>query len=117
MSSGGCLYYNVIKTAKIMKQCVILGADQSHGDCPSDCCHLDRVGQPVVHHSACGHGGDHLRHVGEAGERGREPNPLQVGPELRFVGRVQPVLLWARPGKPGIHGPHATELARTAFPR
>jgi hypothetical protein len=26
-------------------------------------------------------------------------------------------LLWARPGKPGIHGPHATELARTAFPR
>jgi hypothetical protein len=26
-------------------------------------------------------------------------------------------LLRARPGKPGIHGPHATELARTAFPR
>ena len=117
MSSGGCLYYNVIKTAKIMKQRVILGADQSHGDCPSNCCHLDRVGQPVVHHSAGRHGGDHLRHIGEAGERGREPNPLQVGPELRFVGRVQPVLLWARPGKPGIHGPHATELARTAFPR
>ena len=71
MSSGGCLYHNVIKTAKIMKQCVILGADKSHGDCPSDCGHLDRVGQPVVHYSACRHGRDHLRHIGEAGERGR----------------------------------------------
>ena len=55
MSSGGCLYHDMIKTAKIMKQVVILGAEQPYGDRPSDCGHLDRVGQPVVHDSAGRH--------------------------------------------------------------
>ena len=67
MSSSGCLYHDMIKTTKIMKQVMIFGAEQSYRDRSSHRCHLDRVGQPVVHDSTCRHRRDHLGHVGQSG--------------------------------------------------
>jgi hypothetical protein len=65
MCSRRGLHDDMIKTAKIMKQVMILSAEQSHGNRSSDCCHLDRVGEPIVHDSAGCHRGDHLRDVGQ----------------------------------------------------
>jgi hypothetical protein len=76
MSSGCCLNHHMIKTSKIMKLILILSAAQLHSDRSSDCRHLDRVGEPVVHYSAGCHRGDHLRDVGQPRESAREPNPL-----------------------------------------
>ena len=94
MSSGGCLYHDMIKTTKIMEQFMIFGAEQPYRDRSSHRCHLDRVGQPVVHDSAGRHRGDYLGHVGQPGEGGGEPNPLQVNAECRFPRRVRGVRLF-----------------------
>ena len=113
----GCccrLDHDMIKSAKILKQFVILSAEESHRDRSSDCGHLDRVGEPVVHDSAGRHRSDHLRDVGQSRECAREPNPLEVGAELRLARRVRTVRLRMRPGQPGIHVPHATEPRYTS---
>jgi hypothetical protein len=65
MSVRRRLHYDMIKTAKTMKQIMILSAEQSHSNRSSDCCHLDRVGEPVVYDSAGRHRADHLRDIGQ----------------------------------------------------
>ncbi len=85
MGVGGGLHHDMIKTAKITKQVTILGAQQADRDRPGHGGDLDRVGQPVVHHSAGRPGGDHLGDLGEPGERLGEPDPLQIGAELRLA--------------------------------
>jgi hypothetical protein len=44
-----------------------------------------------VDDSACRHRGDYLGHVGQPGEGGGEPNPLQVNAECRFPRRIRGV--------------------------
>jgi hypothetical protein len=109
MGGRRCLDHDMIKSAKIMKQMVIMSAEEPHSNGASYCGYLDRVGEPVVHDSAGRHRGDDLRHIGQPGESACEPNPLEVGADLRLTGRVRAVRLRMRPGQPGIHGPHATE--------
>jgi hypothetical protein len=116
MSSRRRLYYDMIKTAKIMKQFVILSAEESHGDRTSDCRHLDRMGEPVVHYSTGRHGSNHLRNVGQPREGARKPDPLEVSAELRLARRVRTVRFRMRPGQPGIHVPHAIEPTSGALP-
>jgi hypothetical protein len=65
MSGRRCLYHDMIKTTKITKQIVILRAEQSYGNRSSDCRHLDRVAEAVVHYSTRRHRGDHLRDIGQ----------------------------------------------------
>ena len=68
MSVGRGLHHDMIKTAKITKQVAIFGAQQANRDRSRDRRDLDRVGQPVVHDSAGGPGGDDLGDLGEPGE-------------------------------------------------
>jgi hypothetical protein len=115
MSGRRRLYHDMIKTSKIMKQLLILGAEEPHSDRSSDCCHLDRVGEPVVDYSTGRHRGNHLRDVGQPREGAREPDPLEVSTELRFAGRVPTIRLRMRPGQPEIHVPHAIEPTSAHF--
>jgi hypothetical protein len=82
MSTGCRLYHDMIETTKITKQLRILFAAEPHCDRAGNCRHLDRVGEPVVHNSAGRHRGDDLGHIGEPGEGGCEPDPLQVSAKL-----------------------------------
>jgi hypothetical protein len=109
MCSRRRLDHDMIKTPKIMKQLLILHAEESHSDRTSDRCHLDRMGEPIVHYSTGRHRGDHLRDVGQPRECAREPDPLQVSAELRLARWVRAIRLRMRPGQPGIHVSHATE--------
>jgi hypothetical protein len=93
MSCGRRLNHDVIKTAKIIKQVMILDAEQPHRDRPSHSCNLDRMGQPVMHDATRCHRADHLRHIGKSGEGRCESNPFQVSARCGLARRVQQVWL------------------------
>ena len=61
------------------------GIRQADRDRARDRRHLDRVGEPVVDQGAGARLRDHLRDRGQSGEVGREPDPLEVEPELRVL--------------------------------
>jgi hypothetical protein len=65
MGVGRCLYYDMIKTAKITEQIVILGAQQLHCDRSGNRSDLDRMGQPIMHDAAGRRRGDNLGDVSQ----------------------------------------------------
>jgi hypothetical protein len=113
------LHHVRVAAAQLLQLVGGLPGHQPFGDRPGHLCHLQAVGEPVVHQQAGATGADHLGDAAQPGEERRADDPVAVHPEgaEREVARRDETVPEQAPGARIVHGREVTRTgARPAPP-